>query len=215
MQVVKQWSQTFGAVYSTHDADSQYVLVSDNANNQAVIFQPSGSRSSPLCAAADMSPLRTQQWAKAECPTPCASPYMCLGLLCWMPAADPCICMWRAATGKASTLKYTVPVPGNPGHPLFYPKNAADNETTFSVPDPQQTCTWMLVRYMFRLLVHVAVRRLHHGSAGTLGHPMCFAVTPQEYLVFFPLTRNTNKANIAAGEAVPQMLPCRQDQDVA
>ncbi len=41
-QVVKQWAQTFGAVYSTHDADSQYVLVSDNANNQAVIFQPAG-----------------------------------------------------------------------------------------------------------------------------------------------------------------------------
>jgi hypothetical protein len=43
-QVVKQWAQTFGAVYSTHDADSQYVLVSDNANNRAVILQPAGCR---------------------------------------------------------------------------------------------------------------------------------------------------------------------------
>jgi hypothetical protein len=42
--VVKQWAQTFGAVYSTHDADSQYVLVSDNANNRAVILQPAGCR---------------------------------------------------------------------------------------------------------------------------------------------------------------------------
>ena len=41
-QVVRQWAQTFGAVYSTLDADSQYVLVSDNANNRAVIFQPAG-----------------------------------------------------------------------------------------------------------------------------------------------------------------------------
>ena len=46
-QVVKQWAQTFGAVYSTHDADSQYVLVSDNANNRAVILQPAGLRHAP------------------------------------------------------------------------------------------------------------------------------------------------------------------------
>jgi len=42
LQLVKEWNQTFGAVYSTHDADSQYVLVSDATNNRAVIFQPDG-----------------------------------------------------------------------------------------------------------------------------------------------------------------------------
>lgn len=32
VQLVKEWNQTFGAVYSTHDEDSQYVLVSDGVN---------------------------------------------------------------------------------------------------------------------------------------------------------------------------------------
>jgi len=51
-------------------------------------------------------------------------------LCCWFNAPRVAV---PAATGAASTLKYQVPVAGNPGHPLFYPKNAADNETTFSV----------------------------------------------------------------------------------
>lgn len=48
-RVVKQWPETFGAVYSTLDADSEYVIVSDNANNRAVIFQPAGCRAHPTC----------------------------------------------------------------------------------------------------------------------------------------------------------------------
>ena len=138
-QVVRQWAQTFGAVYSTLDADSQYVLVSDNANNRAVILQPAGGwymLGSTRVAAAHMPLLQSGRkhrlgcrGSSIACRVPCsAAPGNSIG--CWLTSVRPVLC---AATGKASTIKYTVPVAGNPGHPIFYPKNAADNETTFSV----------------------------------------------------------------------------------
>ena len=103
-----------------------------------------------------------------------------------------------AATGKASTIKYTVPVAGNPGHPVFYPKNAADNETTFSVQK------WPVSTRCLQCVLDGAVKLLHTLAKLRIlllqsGRGVLFLLM-QEYLVFFPLTRNTNKANIAAGE---------------
>jgi hypothetical protein len=98
-----------------------------------------------------------------------------------------------AATGTASTIRYTVPVAGNPGHPIFYPKNGGDNETTFAVRN--SPCRPIVRAVCTR-------RRLHTCTCGgcccSLAESCCPQLS-QEYLVFFPLTRNTNKANIAAG----------------
>lgn len=39
-KLAHQWPNTTGGVYSSHDKDSQFVLVSDQKNSRAVVFQP-------------------------------------------------------------------------------------------------------------------------------------------------------------------------------
>lgn len=39
-KLAHQWPNTTGGVYSSHDKNSQFVLVSDQTKSRAVVFQP-------------------------------------------------------------------------------------------------------------------------------------------------------------------------------
>lgn len=86
-KIAHQWPNTTGGVYSSHDKDSEFVLVSEQKKNRAVVFQPNKA-------------------------------------------------------GKASTTKYVVDVPGNPGSPIFYPiKNDTSSFSKYLVFFPLNRIT--------------------------------------------------------------------------
>ena len=43
-KLVQQWPNTTGGIYSSHDTNSEFVLVSDQKKSQAVVFQPNSAR---------------------------------------------------------------------------------------------------------------------------------------------------------------------------